>query len=360
MLSMYPKTVDFDEQKRSTLKKIGVAGAALPFGAGLMSAPVSAANTNTPVKKWEHSVDFPVSGTSSSYHTSVIAWYGSDLISRGWVHDFSLTGLGSTQWDSGLRVNDITRNFYKFWPEDYQEDGRVPYDATAGRYGMYPPENEDYIPEGIQVPLEYAISAYYAPAGFIIAFNDLVDALTPENGFTSIKSGKGFKNLATPKWYQNNWSDISHYQRVLYESGQSSSVNDMLHVRSELGRGTNGSAFKSTIDYEIYCWRDDVPNLYKSGSSSAALTSNDLTTSEDTNGFVSPTSGSPEKMKASERRKFGIEKYNPKKHGVRKVLDETPSHVATRFPLAIGVTTTTTDENGDIVDVDYTTANSLN
>lgn len=307
-------------------------------GVGNIPEAVSADSTQ-PNDSWSNQTEIALANNQKGYHSSCISWYNSQHYdSRGWLHDISLGTTGCSQWtDTGQRIEDIIGNYYEFYPQDYNDDGMVDQDTNGTRQGIYPDGRDDDLPEWIEITTDVAISLLGAPAGFIVAADDMAQALQPKDGFSAIKNDKGFEFLHTPGYYDNNWHDIAHFQRALYESGDTASNDDDLIIHSEVGRAGD---YTTNLEFEMSFWKDYDPYVTKdaySGSSTSSTTSLAGATEQQREDAVIVSTTNPREMTSTERRRFGIKKVdqsNPPT-GIRTVDGEVPSFIGTNIPITI-------------------------
>ena len=362
MMDESPST---DTTRRSVLQTIGAGAVVGTVGTGAVATTAAGATAeNTPNNDWTHSMEVALMKDQKAYHTSTVSWYGSQwLDSRNtWLHDVSLGTVGSSQWDSGARIEDIIGNYYEMFPKDYNEDGTVDPDTNGDRQGIYPDGSENVdLPEWVELTTDVAIGAFSAPAGFVLAADDIAEALQPKDGLKSIKNDKGFEFLHTPGYFENNWSDVTHFQRALYESGSDAQADDDLIVHGRVGRG--GTDFDTNIQFLVSFWKDDVSYVSEdrfrgecTNSTSCTSTTTDTLQAtggpSDGQGNGKPFDGStaaereramvvssthPREMTKAERRACGITKVDPSDPpaGVREIDGEMPSFVAQNVPATV-------------------------
>lgn len=367
---------DAGTSRRKVLKTIGAATAGAAVTGSEFVEPVSGATSeNTPTDSYTHSMEVTLSRDQTGYHTSTASWYGSEFLdSRNtWIHDVSLATVGSSQWDSGARIEDLVGNYYEMFPKDYNEDGLVDADTVADRQGIYPDGRNEDLPEWVELTTDLAIGAFSAPAGFIVAADDMAEALQPKDGLKDIKDNKGFEFLYTPGYFDDNWSDLSHFQRALYESGSDAQADDDLVVHGRVGRG--GGDFTTNIQFLLSFWKDDLSYVDKGkfsgdctnstsctsvdetgietslpddqGNSDEAPPFSDSTPSERKDAMVVSTTN-PHEMSAKEREAVGIEHVDPSDPpaGVSRYDGELPSFVARNTPMTVYAREMTRNDNG--------------
>lgn len=363
--------------RRQTLKTLGAAGIAATVGVGTFTSTAVAIDDN-PNDSWTHRMEISLLSDQKGYHSSTVSWYGSEYLdSRDtWIHDVSLGTVGTSQWDSGARIEDVVGNYYEMFPKDYNEDGIVDADTNADRQGIYPDGRNENLPEWVELTTDLAIGALSAPAGFIVAADDMAQALQPKDGLKSIKNDSGFEFLHTPGYFENNRSDISHFQRALYESGSNVQADDDLIVHSRCGRG--GSDFTINIQFLVSFWKDDVnyvsEDKFRGDCTNSTSCTSSISTSESSGGpgkqpekgppfsksspqerqdamIVSTTN--PHEMTRGERKACGIERVDPSDPpaGVQERDGELPSFVATNVPMTIYGRRMAENEEGKAVDV---------
>lgn len=353
--------------RRKALKIIGSASAATTVGVGVFGDSAVAID-DSPNDSWTHTMEIALASDQKAYHSSTVSWYGSEYYdSRStWMHDVSLSTVGTSQWDSGARIEDMVGNYYEMFPKDYNEDGFVDADTNSNRQGIYPDGRNEDLPEWVELTTDLAIGALSAPAGFVVAADNMAEALQPKDGLKSIKNDRGFEFLNTPGYFENNWSDISHFQRALYESGDDVQSDDDLIVHGRCGRG--GGDFTTNIQFLVSFWKDDVSYVSKdkfrgdctnstSCTSSTSSTSSSSTSnssdgpgkrSEEAPPFSKSTpqqrreamtvsTTNPHEMTKAERKACGIKRVDPSDPpaGVRERDGELPSFVATNLPVTI-------------------------
>lgn len=259
------------------------------------------------------------------------------------------------------------------FPKDYNEDGLVDADTVADRQGIYPDGRNENLPEWVEITTDVAIGALSAPAGFIVAADDMAQALQPKDDLKSIKNNKGFEFLNTPGYFENNWSDISHFQRALYESGPDAQADDDLVVHGRVGRG--GGDFTTNIQFLLSFWKSDLSYVDKGkyrgdctnstsctetngveiktsfsedqGKKDEAPPFSDSTPSERKDAMVVSTTN-PHEMSAKERKAIGIERVDPSDppEDVSRHNGELPSFVARNTPVTVYAREMTRNNNG--------------
>ncbi|PSP54962.1 hypothetical protein BRC82_08195 [Halobacteriales archaeon QS_1_67_19] len=368
--------------RRKVLKTLGTAGVAATVGIGSFAGTAMAIDDD-PNNNWPHTMEIALASDQKAYHSSTVSWYGSEYLdSRStWIHDVSLGTVGSSQWDSGARIEDIVGNYYEMFPKDYNEDGLVDADTNSDRQGIYPDGRGEDLPEWVEITTDLAIGALNAPAGFVVAADDMAAALQPKDGLKSIKNDKGFEFLNTPGYFEDNWSDISHFQRALYESEANAQADDDLVVHGRCGRG--GGDFTTNVQFLMSFWKDDVNYVSEDESrgdctnstscTSSSSSTNTLSTSDSggtTSGSDDPlpfsesmpqerkksmvvSTTNPHEMTKGERKALGIERVDPSNPpmGVQERDGELPSFVATNIPMTIYARQMARNDSGKKVDV---------
>ena len=368
--------------RRELLKTVG-AGAVGITTTGFTQTVAGASAEDTPNDSWTHSMEVPILNDQKGYQTSTTSWYGSQFLDsrNSWVHDVSLATVGSTQWDSGARIEDIVGNYYEMFPKDYNQDGLVDADTNADRQGIYPDGRNEDLPEWVEITTDVAIGAFSAPAGFIVAADDMAQALQPKDGLKSIKNDKGFEFLNTPGYFEDNWSDISHFQRALYESGSTAEADDDLVVHGRVGRG--GGDFTTNVQFLLSFWKDDVSYVDEGKFSGDCTNSTSCTSTTTTELYADqgdqpgkrdekapPFSGStpqerrdamvvsttnPHEMTETERQACGIEKVDPSDPpaDVTRIDGELPSFVARNTPMTVYARELAENDQGKALDKVY-------
>lgn len=338
--------------RRAFLKSIGLTASAVTLGTSISAGTAAATSHNKPKKDWTDQYEFYLGDNDhKSYHSTDASWYHSEYYdSRGWMHDVSLGTTGVSQWNSGIALEDIIGNYYEFWPKDYQDDGLVDQDTRGQRHGIWPDNKDESMEEWIEFTTDLAVGSLSAPSAFALAADDFAEMLQEQDGFKGIKNDKGFRFLHTVGYFEDNWSDIAHFQRALYESGFEAKWNDTLIIRSKLGRTPDD--YDSWIEYEIMFWKNDEPlvDIYKwdgeknnspnaSTSSSALLDSTTTSTveKEALKDAMVVSTGNPYEMTDEERDRIGLVKVNPDNPpaGVEGIDGEYPNFVAKTMPIAV-------------------------
>ncbi|WP_396610562.1 twin-arginine translocation signal domain-containing protein [Haloferax sp. S1W] len=352
------------ETRRSVLKKLGLGGLALSTGSVGLANTASAASGNcetdypkNPQKQWTADAQHDYSGGDYDlYQTTVVSYFCSWDGGRGWTHDVDVGTVASGQWSSGSGYNSINRNLLEIWPRDYESGGEIDRDSTHDTFGWYPESQDGNVDDFIETSMDLVIGTFYAPAGFVVALDDIAETFEPyADGISHPDKwdSKGVRIKSNTGTFENAWQDAGQYQRFKYFSGSNADSDDDVFVVSEMHDMTTSSGdwLGTRIKYEMSFWELSQPSVIRRDSVGSG--SGDVLEGDDLFSLDAPVSAQEskqeskpvrtkkaEEMTPEERERYGVrrvDKENPSKFAryAKEVDGELPEWVATNIPISI-------------------------
>ncbi|WP_128478659.1 hypothetical protein [Halorussus pelagicus] len=278
------------DNRRSVLKKIGLAGAS-------MATMTGAVGTASAGEDWtcsdcdvtlEKSDSFDLPETWQGDRADIdsklgLHWFASDYVGEdiGYLHDFAVSGGGAIEWNEPTAPGEYFKGHkYKI----QGSEGELRPNTSNDDHGVIPNGGSETLDGWGGLILEQTIGTFVAGAGYFLAVDKkLKEKMGPADGF-DFDVSNGFAYRDTPGQLSLGWFECAFFHRCQYQSDYYSADLDI----------------EASLKDSLNTW-------------------NNVKFSTTPQGYATSTAVEPTSMTASERKSLGLRDVSDKP--ITRVVD---------------------------------------
>lgn len=184
-------------------------------------------------------------------------WHQSGYVDHlsAWLHTFSISGTAVT---TGQTSGKIYGHRYRM----ECSDGDLQPSTQSNRHGVYPAEDDTYIPGWAQPLMEEAIGALSAGAGWWLAVGESVREAMGDNpdGYDIFDDGFKYGDMATSLFSPIPWEECGFFHRVSLET---KSIDPFVDVMGGFSTyDSQASTLWHDIEWELQFFGDEPVGTY--------------------------------------------------------------------------------------------------